>query len=268
MISRPAHIDTVYADDGLFMHRLKWALRIAISGCFIGHGMWGLVCKPGWLPFFHVFGIGDDVAVSLMPLIGALDIVVGIAVLFTANRYLILWTIFWTVFTALLRPLAGMGFAEFLERGGNYGPPVAMLLFIGMEQASRLSGYDAGKHIRRIEQVLRFSLFLLLAGHGGIAIAQQAVLVKNLDFISFPVDQSSLLLFGAFEIALGLVVLFFPRLKGLMWFVLFFKLFIESIYPFRGTAYDIFETIERMGDYIIPLALIHIYNTYSRSFSS
>ena len=53
--------------------QIIWWLRVAISGCFIGHGMWGLVQKPAWIPFFNSFGITDEIAQNLMPLIGSAE---------------------------------------------------------------------------------------------------------------------------------------------------------------------------------------------------
>ena len=247
--------------------RIVWILRIAVACCFIGHGMWGLVSKPGWLPFFEIIGMEKGIAIALMPYIGAFDILIGLSVLLISNRWLIFWTIFWTVFTALLRPLAAMGISEFIERAGNFGPPIALLICFNLCKNGILS--DPSKlqdGYLRIEKVLRLSLFLLLIGHAGLAIIQfQPTLIKNLDFLGYPTDSFGLYLFGAFEIVLAILVLFRPGLTGLMFFVLLFKLFTESIYPLRGIPYDIFETIERMGDYLIPLCL-HIIYRHTHTF--
>ena len=236
----------VSPSDGL--SRIIFILRIAVAFCFIGHGMWGLISKPGWLPFFTIFSIPKDVAFRLMPLIGSIDILVGIAILFVSNRLLLFWTIFWTVFTALLRPLASMGFFEFLERAGNYGPTIALMICL-------LSKGSVDDVFKRVEKILRASLFFLLIGHAGLAIIQQPILLKNLTYLGYPTDKTGLYIFAGFEALLAFIVLTKPRLAGLMLFVLVFKLFIESIYPMCGVPYDIFETIERMGDFLIPLTL-------------
>ena len=241
--------------------RIVWILRISVACCFIGHGMWGLVSKPGWLPFFGIIGLDEDLSIQAMPFIGAIDIIVGILILFSSNKWLIYWAIFWTFFTALLRPLAAMGFSEFLERAGNFGPPIALLICVNMvNQGANKDSAKLKDGYILIEKVLRFSLFLLLAGHAGLAIIQfQPTLIKNLNFIGYPTDSVGMYLFGAFELVLAALVLFRPGLMGLMFFVLVFKLITESIYPLRGIPYDIFETIERMGDYLIPLCLYLIY---------
>ena len=64
-------------------------------------------------------------------------------------------------------------------------------------------------------------------------------------------------LVGWFEIALGLFVAIKPNII-LLWFIFFWKAFTESLYAFAGNPVDIFETIERWGNYGAPLALIVI----------
>ena len=54
--------------------KLHWLLRIGVFMEFVGHGAFGLKTKAGWLAYFHVFGIADDVAWRWMPIIGAIDV--------------------------------------------------------------------------------------------------------------------------------------------------------------------------------------------------
>ena len=49
----------------------SWILRIAVAGEFIGHGVFGLQAKQGWIPYVTSVGISADTAVTLLPLIGA-----------------------------------------------------------------------------------------------------------------------------------------------------------------------------------------------------
>ena len=236
-------------------------LRISVSACFIGHGMWGLVSKPGWLPFFKIINVPEVIALQIMPYIGSIDIIVGVLILFVSNKWLVYWAIFWTAFTELLRPLAAMGFSEFIERAGNFGPPIALLICLNMIAKNEITNEEKLKYgYIKIEKILRLSLFLLLIGHAGIAMIHfQPNLIKNLSFLGYPTEATGMYFFGAFEIVLAILVLWKPRLTGLMIFVMIFKLMIESIYPLRGIAFDIFETIERVGDYLIPLCLLLIY---------
>jgi hypothetical protein len=74
--------------------KIEWMLRIAASLCFIGHGAWGIIQKEGWIPFFDIFSISEPTAFQLMPLIGSLDIIMGILILFIPLRITLLFRFF------------------------------------------------------------------------------------------------------------------------------------------------------------------------------
>jgi hypothetical protein len=112
----------------------RLVLRIACAGIFIGHGAYALMVNPPWLAFFSVVGIGQDTGRTLMPLIGALDIALALSVLFRPLVPVLAWMTFWALWTALLRPLSGMPIWELVERSGNFGAPLALLL---LERAER-----------------------------------------------------------------------------------------------------------------------------------
>jgi len=118
---------------------IYWILRIACAGNFIGHGTWGVIGRQAWLPFFAFAGISEEPAAISMRLVGAVDITLGLMVLFKPMRPIILYMFVWSVGTALLRPLTGLGWWEFLERGGNYGPPLALLLYSGWGKSNQLA---------------------------------------------------------------------------------------------------------------------------------
>ncbi len=111
--------------------RLHWILRVAVAACFIGHGAFGVITKAAWLPYFAIFGIPEAWAWKLMPLVGAVDISIGVLTLIQPVRAVILYMAFWGFQTACLRPLAGQGIWELLERAGNYGVPLAFLCLLG-----------------------------------------------------------------------------------------------------------------------------------------
>ena len=251
-----------------FEEKLFFWLRFGVLGCFVGHGSWGIITKTGWLPFFEVYFINAQTAFSFMPIIGVMDILVGILVFLFPNRPLLIWAAFWTLFTALLRPSAGMGMSEFFERAGNYGVPIAFLALYGMPRKKEdwfeilrpLSSVSAPS-LRTFELILRLSLFSLLAGHGSLALFKMSPLIHtHLNYLGFDITLSQLQLFGLFEIGLGLLVLLWPRLTGLLIFILVWKLSTELIFPFAGKPIDILETIERMGDYVIPVILMLVYS--------
>ncbi|RYU95478.1 hypothetical protein [Emticicia agri] len=258
-----------------FEEKLFFWLRFGVLGCFVGHGFWGVVTKKGWLPFFKVFFINESMAYSFMPLIGAMDMLIGIIVFIYPNRGLLLWAAFWTVFTAMLRPSASMGMSEFFERAGNFGVPILFFLLygfpaVGAQWFSRLKPLTSVsfQQAYTIEWVSRLSLFSLLAGHGGLAVfMNHPILIKNMTGIGLPMTGTNLQIFGVVEIVLGFLVLLKPRIPGLLIVICLYKLGFELLFPIVGTGKDIFETIERMGDYVLPLILFEYYRSkyYSKA---
>lgn len=111
--------------------KMEWVLRIAIAGEFIGHGVFALQQKAGWIKYFNAVGFSGDQALTLMPWIGALDILVALIVLFRPLRVALLWAALWGAWTALLRPIAGEPVWDFVERFANWGAPLALLLYYG-----------------------------------------------------------------------------------------------------------------------------------------
>ena len=106
----------------------SWILRVSLAGCFAGHGAVAISGNAAWLAFFEPFGIGAEVARRVMPAVGALDLAVAAGLLVRPCRALYAWAALWTVFTALLRPLAGGGVLDVVVRAANWGPPLALLL--------------------------------------------------------------------------------------------------------------------------------------------
>ncbi len=117
--------------------RIEWVLRIAVAAEFLGHGAFALMHKPDWIQFVTLFGFSAEVAPTLMTAVGALDVGLAILVLVRPLRGALLWMSFWGLFTASLRPLAGMSFLDFVERGPNWGAPLALLLLLGWPKSWR-----------------------------------------------------------------------------------------------------------------------------------
>ncbi len=113
------------------IRNIHYTLRIAVAMCFIGHGAFGIVTKPIWCNYFAVFGIGKELAYKIMPLVGSVDILFGIIMLVYPMRALLVWLVIWGIVTASLRPLSGEPFAELVERAGNFGAPLALLILSG-----------------------------------------------------------------------------------------------------------------------------------------
>ena len=163
-----------------------WVLRVGAALCFIGHGAFGFITKAAWVPYFAVVGIPEDWAYRLMPLVGAVDVTAGMAVLFAPRGLPLVYMTVWALWTALLRPLAGEPVFETLERAGNYGVPLALILLAAMPRSVRglgtlLDGPGADQRsLVMVRGVLKWTTALLLVGHGALgAITNKAMLTGH-----------------------------------------------------------------------------------------
>ena len=118
--------------------KIEWILRIAVAGEFIGHGMFAVQGKAAWIGWIQKFGIADPAtAAKLLLLVGLLDIFVAIVVLIKPIRAALLWATFWGFWTALVRPIVGESFWDFIERWANWGAPLALLFLVGWPKTAR-----------------------------------------------------------------------------------------------------------------------------------
>lgn len=115
---------------------LKWILRIAVAGEFVGHGVFAVQGKKQWVGWIQQF-TGADVALAtqLLWLVGVTDIVFAILVLLRPVRLALLWMAVWGFWTALVRPLVGEPVWDFVERWTNWGAPLALLVVVGWPKA-------------------------------------------------------------------------------------------------------------------------------------
>ena len=274
--------------------QLHWTLRITVALCFIGHGAWGVITKSGWLPFFASQGIHMDVAWTLQPLIGAFDITMAVLILWKPRRIIFLWMFFWALWTAALRPLAGnlekfqengewavrlatdsmnvakMQTWEFWERAGNWGPPFMLLLMAGTVALNWKDWFGAYVEPKLKEStedwvffLLRCTLAFLLIGHAGFGFAvEKQMLIDHWQSIGVNADVAFIRAVGWFELALGILVFILP-IRPIIWVCLVWKLFTEFLYVPADTVkgmgiINIFEWIERWGDYGVPVAMLFI----------
>ena len=113
-------------------YQFHWLLRLAATAEFVGHGAFGIITKAAWLPYFAVVGVPPELAYRLMPVIGTVDIALGILVFFKPVRVALLYMAFWGLLTATIRPLAGEPVWEWIERAPNFLIPFALLYLRGM----------------------------------------------------------------------------------------------------------------------------------------
>jgi hypothetical protein len=193
-----------------------------------------------------------------MPVLGAVDILMGLVLLFKPVRAITVWLVIWGIVTAACRPLSGESFAEFIERAGNYGAPLVLLVLAGGIKWNfkwLFSTVDPQepvpeKSLARAKLILRFTVFLLLVGHGWLNLIQKPGLINQYTALGFsnPVNMS--LLAGIFEIMAAMAVLVKP-VRPLIVVFLIWKMGTELFYP----HFEIFEWVERAGSYGTILAL-------------
>lgn len=226
-----------------------YLLRIGFAMCFIGHGAFGLLQKREWLPFFHVFGIGDDTALALMPLVGAVDITIGFASLLLPIRLIFAYGAFWCLYTAALRPLTGQSGAEFFERAGNYGLPIAMLVMTaGQQWLERIEASMDQCTRERLATVCVWASAILLGGHGWLALQGKALLVRHLSLVG--ISGTAIQTFGAIELIAAMACVLRPH-PALLVGIATWKVLTEALFIAAGAP--IWEFIERGGSYLVPL---------------
>jgi hypothetical protein len=235
---------------------LHYIFRVSCAMCFIGHGAFGIITKPIWCNYFGVFGISQEVAYQLMPLVGVVDIVLGVSLLIFPIRAIAGWLMCWGLFTALLRPLSGEPVAEFFERAGNYGAPLILLLLANSETSTswfskieKVKSLDEDR-FRMVIVSLQIIGFILLFGHGWLNLIEKQGLVKQYAAFGFENPNKVAFIVGLFEIAGSLFIILKPYRRVI--FVLFiWKVASELLHP----AYGLLEWIERCGSYGILLGL-------------
>jgi hypothetical protein len=255
------------AEPAQKMHHI---LRLAAAMCFIGHGAFGIITKSIWCNYFAVFGIGHDLAYRLMPVLGTIDILLGLSLLLYPVRIVPAWLVIWGATTALLRPLSGESFGEFIERAGNFGAPLAFLLLSGAA-ITKDSGRSAAEGFRgwfsrmdshphpdartfaRVAGCLRIVVFLLLLGHGWLNWVEKKGLIGQYTGLGFSDPVRTAHIVGLFEMLAAFAVLIRP-VRPVLFVLFLWKMGTELFYP----HYEIFEWIERGGSYGCLLAL-YIY---------
>jgi hypothetical protein len=250
-----------------------WIFRIAVAAEFIGHGAFGIITKESWIPYFHLFGIDTATGFATMPMVGTIDISLGVLALVMPIRAMLVWMTFWGIFTATIRPLSGENWFELPERTYNFGIAFCFLYLAGFPTRlrewftpivpSKLPTLTKPK-AHTLGIILRLIIVGFLIGHGGYgAIVHKEVQMKHFASIGLGANVVNPLLLvtivGWMEIVLAVAVLIKP-MYGLLGFVLAWKLFTEFLFPISGAP--IFEFIERGGAYAAPLALIFVQAFY------
>jgi hypothetical protein len=157
-----------------------------------------------------------------------------------------------------LRPLTGESGFETLERAGNYGVPLALLLLTGVPRTlrqwftARSSDVtsDVTSALGLTMRVLMLTTALLLFGHGGLAAQGKPVLASHVALAGL--SPGALTLVGYAEMSAALLLLAFPSATLLLG-IAAWKLATEALFPLAGAP--IWEFVERGGSYAAPIAL-------------
>jgi hypothetical protein len=236
-------------------HKIHYTLRVAAAMCFIGHGSFGIITKPIWCNYFAVLGIAKQMAFALMPWLGSFDILCGLVLLFYPVRAIPLWLVIWGLITASLRPLSGEPFAELIERAGNYGAPLALLILSGGFNRNIFSRIDPDesvsyKSLHHTKVFLQMIVFFLLVGHGWLNIIEKKSLIQQYTSLGFSNPQNTAIVVGILEIIAAITLLVSP-IRPLVFLLILWKIGSEFFYP----HYELFEWVERGGSYGCLIAL-------------
>jgi len=117
--------------------RSIFILKIGLALTFLGHGVFALLGRTSWISYLMLLGFSHDTSEALLTLIGGLDILVAIGTLTLRTPFIFLWCTLWTLATALIRPLAGESWFEFIERGAFYG--VSLFLYLNARTQKKLA---------------------------------------------------------------------------------------------------------------------------------
>ena len=259
-----------------------WILRVSCAMNFIFHGLWGVLGKASWVKLFAVGGIGEEAAYPLMHVIGVVDIIAGMVILFAPARLapvraVLVYIVVWGMWTALLRPLAGSAWWYFFERAANFAPPLALLLYTGL--GNSIKDWFKGvatpaltqDKIEQIKWVFRLAIGAFLITHGGYgAIEGRQFLIGHFASVGLPGlltdPETFLIATGVFEMALGALVLINP-MRPILVVVLVWEVFINLLFVTSGLGASgirtsehaqgvwIISTLERFGMYGAPAVL-------------
>lgn len=110
--------------------KMEWALRVGVAGEFLGHGLLAIGGKKDWIDWTVRFThVDTSMAATLMVLVGVVDVIVALVVLVKPMKPVLLYAAFWGFWTALIRPLMGIGWLDFIERFANWGAPLALYYY-------------------------------------------------------------------------------------------------------------------------------------------
>ena len=118
--------------------KVEWLLRIGVAGEFLGHGLLAIEGKTDWVKWIvQLASVSMPTAENLLFWVGVFDVVIAVIVLTRPIKLALLWAAFWGFWTALVRPLVGLDWLDFVERSANWAAPLALLFLLGWPKTMR-----------------------------------------------------------------------------------------------------------------------------------
>ena len=110
--------------------KFEWLLRVGVAGEFLGHGLLAIGGKADWIGWISkMISVSTPTATTLLWWIGITDVIVAFVVLFRPVKPILLWAALWGFWTALVRPLVGQSWLDFIERFANWAAPLALFYY-------------------------------------------------------------------------------------------------------------------------------------------
>lgn len=113
-------------------------LRLGGGICFLAHGLLALSGKVGFLGLLGSFGLESMEAANLLKLIGCLDVLVGLLILFRPSKRVLQWATFWTALTIVAWGIHGDGLLDLARRATYVTTPLALLLWMQRSKSAVL----------------------------------------------------------------------------------------------------------------------------------
>src|SRR3989338_946900 len=110
--------------------KIEWILRIGAAAEFAGHGILAIQGKADWIKWISMLtGAEATTATTVLLAVVIMDVILALVVLIRPFNPFLIWMAVWGFWTALVRPLVGMSWLDFVERGANWATPLALYFF-------------------------------------------------------------------------------------------------------------------------------------------
>jgi len=105
-------------------------LRLGVGICFLGHGILALTAKAKFITLLSTFGIEAEMAISILKIIGLIDIAVGLMIIFKPSQLVIKWAMAWTLMTIIAWFFHGDSIMDLMRRAPFFAAPFALLALL------------------------------------------------------------------------------------------------------------------------------------------